>query len=172
MQVDIPIIAASDVCVITAAANQGVAADLMLAVRSVERGRPGKSVGNTDGTADFNEPGLNSKTIEDLKRKGWDVNRMLNDGCYAMNAASFWMRSKLLDVHMSDAPLLARAARYNSKTPQYNMQYQQRLERPLRTWACHLHHYWATPASQLFAVASEVMSEKELNTCKPNKNPY
>lgn len=172
MQGDVPIVQASDVCVITASVAQGVAPDLMLAVRSVERGQPGKSVSNTDGTVDFNEPGLNTRTVRDLANQGWDAGRMLNDGCYAMNAAAFWMRSKLLDVRMANTPLLARAARYNSKTPQYNIAYQQRLQSPLRTWACHLHHFWSTPADQLFAVASEVMSEKELNTCKPQQNPY
>lgn len=169
---DVPITQASDVCVITAATGQGVAPDLMLAVRSVERGKPGGSVANTNGTADFNEPGLNTKTVVALEGLGWDVQRMRNDGCYAMSAASYWMRGKLLDASHLDDSLLARAARYNSKTPQYNIAYQQRLQAPLRTWACHLHNYWKMPAEQLFATASNVMTEKELTTCKPKLNPY
>lgn len=169
---DMPISQASDVCVVTAAAAQGIAPDLMLAVRSIERGTPGKAVRNTNGSGDFNEPGLNTSTINILAAQGWDVSRLVNDGCYAMNAAAYWMRNKLLDAQQTDDPLLARAARYNSKTPQYNAAYQQRLQAPLRQWACHLHSYWKMPANQLFATASNVMTEKELTTCKPQQNPY
>lgn len=170
--VDVPITQASDICVIRAAAQYGVAPDLMLAVRSVERGAPGQSVRNTNATHDYNEPGLNTKTIEQLASQGWQTERMLNDGCYAMSAASFWMRIKLLDAQHANEPLLARAARYNSKTPVHNIAYQSRLQAPLRAWACHLHAYWNTPAAQLFATASNVITEKELTSCQPKQNPH
>lgn len=163
---------ASDVCVISAAQNHGVPADLMLAVRSIERGRPGGRVQNTNGTSDFNEPGINTRTLEALDRKGWEVDRLMNDGCYAMQAASYWMRIKLLDAVSSDEPLLARAARYHSRTFTYNIAYQGKLKTALRTWACHLSEHWKVSHTQLFALSSGVMSEKELTTCKPQLNPY
>lgn len=157
----------SDACVIVAAQEQGVPADLMLAVRSVERGTPGRYTRNTDGSLDFNEPGLNTRTVRQLAQEGWDVPKLLHDGCYAMQASAYWMRLKLLDVRGRPIPLLSRAARYNSATAHHNVNYQQVLLPRLRDWSCHLHHYWKVPAASLFAVASDVISENELSTCKP-----
>lgn len=157
----------SDACVIVAAQEQGVPADLMLAVRAVERGTPGKFTTNKDGSRDFNEPGLNTRTVKTLAEQGWDVTRLLNDGCYAMQASAYWMRLKLLDVRGRSISLLSRAARYNSATAHHNENYQQALLPHLRNWSCHLHHYWKFPAAALFAVASETVNEQELTSCKP-----
>lgn len=162
----------SDACVIVAAQEQGVPPDLMLAVRAVERGTPGKYVTNTDGSRDYNEPGLNTRTIYELSNKGWDVSKLIHDGCYAMAASAFWMRTKLLDVRGRDIPLLSRAARYNSATAHHNANYQAVLVTPLRDWACHLHQHWKMPAEALFAVASKVTTKEELTTCKPKSNLF
>ena len=162
----------SDACVIVAAHEQGVPPDLMLAVRTVERGTPGKYTTNKDGSRDFNEPGLNTRTVRDLSIRGWDVQRLLHDGCYAMGASAFWMRLKLLDVRGRDIPLLSRAARYNSATSHHNANYQAALVPPLRAWSCHLHHHWKVPAKALFSVASSVTTEQELTKCTPKTNLF
>jgi len=152
-----------------AAQRYDIAPDLLLAVRSVERGKPGKSVLNTNGTRDFNEPGLNTRTVHKLARQGWDEQRLLNDSCYAMHASAHWLRIKLLDGN-SGEPLLARAARYNSATPIYNVRYQGMLRGPLRDWSCHLHQRWKLPLTTLFAIASKVITENELRTCQPKRH--
>lgn len=171
MTVDLPPPAlSSDVCVIVAAKEEGVPVDLMLAVRSVERGTPGKFTTNTNGTRDFNEPGLNTGTIKELANQGWNVPLLIRDGCYGMRAASYWMRTKLLNVQGSSLPLLARAARYNSATKQHNENYQNVLVPKLADWSCHVYHHWKVPASALFAVASQVTTEEELKKCKPQRN--
>lgn len=162
----------SDACVIVAAQEQGVPPDLMLAVRSVERGTPGKYTTNTDGSRDHNEPGLNTRTVRDLRARGWDAERLLHDGCYAMSASAFWMRLKLLDVRGRDISLLSRAARYNSATSHHNANYQAVLVPALRDWSCYLHHHWKTPAQALFSVASNVTTEQELTKCNPKKNLF
>lgn len=167
MDVPPPPTFSSDACVITAAGEFGVAPDLMLAVRAVERGIPGGHVTNTDGSRDHNEPGLNTRTVRHLVANGWDQPRLLYDGCYAMKAAAFWMRIKLLDVRGGQIPLLSRAARYNSATPAHNANYQTALIQPLLDWSCHLHHFWKVPPAGLFAVASAITNEKELTECKP-----
>lgn len=162
----------SNACVIVAAQEQGVPPDLMLAVRTVERGTPGKYTTNTDGTRDYNEPGLNTRTLSELARRGWDVQRLIHDGCYAMGASAFWMRLKLLDVRARPIPLLSRAARYNSATHHHNANYQAVLVQPLLDWSCHLHHHWKMPAKALFTVASQVTTEQELKQCQPKKNLF
>ena len=168
MDVDInpPMFLSSDVCVIMAAQRYDIAPDLLLAVRSVERGKPGQSVLNTNGTRDYNEPGLNTHTVRKLARVGWDEQRLLNDSCYAMHASAHWMRIKLLDAKSNES-LLARAARYNSATPVHNIRYQGMLRGPLRDWSCQLHKRWKYPLDTLFAVASNVITENELKTCQP-----
>ena len=162
----------SDACVIVAAQRYGVAADLLLAVRSVERGAPHRATRNNDGTRDYNEPGLNSRTMNALVGLGWDPFLLEHDGCYAMKASAYWMSIKLLEVSNTSMPLLARAARYNSATPSYNVRYQGLLRESLRNWSCYLHRHWKLPSAALFAVASKVITENELNTCLPKTNPY
>jgi hypothetical protein len=159
----------SDVCVIRAADASGVPADLMFAVRSVERGMPAQAVRNTDGTEDHNEPGLNTKTLIELTyRYGWDMSRLKTDGCYAMYAGSFWMRQKLFGVRYRGISLLSKAARYNSATPGPNLEYQKRLVPHMVNWACYLHVFWRVDAEGLFAVASGVLKPEDLEQCKKN----
>ena len=156
----------SDVCVITAAKSYNVPPDLMLAVRSVERGVTGQSVGNTNGTRDHGEPGLNTETLQELDKRGWDTKRISYDGCYGMYAASYWMRTKLLEAKYKNQPLLSRAARYNSATPEHNQKYQARLAPFLQAWGCYLHVFWRIPAKGLFVIASGVLDEEDLSSCK------
>ena len=162
----------TDACVIAAAQQFSVGADLMLAIRSHERGRPGFANGNTDGSHDYNEPGLNTRTVIELISGGWIAQRLAYDGCYAMNASAYWMRARLLDQAGSHMPLLQRAARYHSKTLVYNIRYQEKIKQPMLDWACHLYHFWRIDAQGLFAVAANLVSERELQICQPRLNPY
>ena len=156
----------SDACVIRAAQHYGVAPDLMLAVRSLERGVPGQSVSNTDGSRDHNEPGLNTRTLQELERRGWDVDRLQFDGCYAMYAASYWMRQKLVSVADRDLPLMTKAARYNSATAEHNAAYQIKLKPYLADWGCYLHVFWKSPPKSLFSYASGVLNDDNMKLCK------
>ena len=156
----------SDMCVVSAATTYGVPADLMLAVRSVERGMPHQSVGNKDGSSDFNEPGLNSRTLDELvERWGWDGYRLRVDGCYAMYAATFWMQSKMKSGKQQ-VTLLSRAARYNSGTPTHNEDYQARLAPFIGQWACYLFVHWKSNPQELFVVQSGLLKSYDLdNQC-------
>lgn len=152
---------------IQAAQSFGVAPDLLFAVRAVERGTPGKSVANKDGSHDYNESGLNTRTIVELVNvHGWDRLRLVHDGCYAMHAAAFWMRQKLIGVRYRDQPLLSKAARYHSATPSLNIEYQRRLIPFMADWACYLHVYWRMEPAGLFAAASGVLEVKDFERCK------
>lgn len=152
----------SDACAISAAARYGIGADLLLAVRSVERGMPSQRVGNTDGSYDHNEPGLNTRTLYEMSLRGWDSYRLRVDGCYAMYAASAWMAQKFRESGGRDLSLLSRAARYNSATPSHNEAYQRKLAPYIGSWGCYLYVFWKQPPERLFVVAAGLMNEQEL----------
>lgn len=168
MVADLPISQgfSSDICVIRAAEHYGLPPDLMFAVRAVERGKPNSAVANKDGTHDFNEPGLNTRTLRELGPKGWDVYRLSYDGCYAMYAASYWMRKKLVEAASKPGSLLSKAARYHSATPRFNTAYQRRLAPFLANWGCYLHVYWKYDAQSLFVIQSGVLKSEDLLQCK------
>lgn len=157
----------TDVCVMAAAERFRLPADLLFAVRAVERGMPGHAVLNTNGTSDFNEPGLNTQTIKELERRGWDAQRLYVDGCYAMNASAFWMRIKLAEVAgRAELTLLQRVAGYNSRTPSHNAEYQRRLIPHILNWGCYLNVYWGYEPESLFGVHSGLIDREGFGRCK------
>lgn len=162
---DLPVVEgfSSDVCVIHAAKRFGVPADLMFAVRAVERGKPSESLANRDGTHDVNEPGLNTKTVRELVMKGWDRYRLVHDGCYSMYAAAYWMNYKWSTA--SGGTLLSKAARYHSATTSHNEGYQRKLIPFLANWGCYLHVYWRFLPDDLFVVQSGVLKKEDLQLC-------
>lgn len=165
---DLPVstVLSSDICVIHAAQHYGLPPDLMFAVRAVEGGKPYGAVANKDGSFDFNEPGLNTRTVRELTLSGWDAYRLASDGCYSMYAASFWMHSKLEQASKSSGTLLSKAARYHSGTPALNTNYQKLLAPFLANWGCYLHVYWKFDAVALFVVQSGVLKTEDLLQCK------
>lgn len=113
-------------CVIQAALRQGVPANVLLAVASVESGKNGQYVRNTNGTDDLGHFQLN--TIHFDTQAG--VFRRVNKidaawrGCYNAELAAWFLRQRL------DAPggdYWVKAANYHSATAEYNSIYRRKL---------------------------------------------
>lgn len=170
VQVDLPLQASSIECTINASVRQGVPPDLVLAIRSAEGGKAGMATRNSDGTFDYGEAAINTRKFPELTAQGYDPKRLVADGCYAMEA-----KASIVKAHLRsnfDASLLARAARYHSRSPVQNAAYQERLAPWLKAWGCALarNHQvdpqsaYGFPPSALFAVTAGLL-DPDLRNC-------
>ncbi|MBL8511935.1 MAG: hypothetical protein JNM52_09845, partial [Betaproteobacteria bacterium] len=96
--VDLPLSPSNVECAIQAAVRNGVPPDLVLALRAVEAGHAGTATRNDDGSYDFGEAAINSVKFPELAQKGYDPQRLVSDGCYAMDAKAFIVREHLVNA--------------------------------------------------------------------------
>ncbi|MCL2875021.1 MAG: transglycosylase SLT domain-containing protein [Betaproteobacteria bacterium] len=116
-------------CVIKAAQRQGVPANVLLAIASVEGGKNGQVVENKNGTYDLGHLQINSIHFTPNGRFGKlpitkeDVTWR---GCYNAELAA-WMLRQHLEEPDSRQDFWTRAANYHSHTPELNARYRQKL---------------------------------------------
>lgn len=116
-------------CVLDAARRQNVPANVLLAIASVEGGKNGQFVGNTNGSQDIGHFQINSIHFSRGGQFAESPSITRQDvawrGCY--NAAlAAWMVRKKIDENM-DQDYWTRVANYHSKTPKYNAIYRKKL---------------------------------------------
>lgn len=116
-------------CVIDAANQYEVPANILLAIASIENGKNGQFVKNSNGSYDLGhfqintihfkprgvfhgKPGLNPRTAAEY-------------GCYNAQLAAFLLRRALKSTVSKD--YWTRAAAYHSATPKYNAIYKRKL---------------------------------------------
>lgn len=116
-------------CVVEAARKQRVPANVLLAIASVEGGKNGQFVGNTNGSQDIGHFQINSVHFSQGGQFASSPSITQQDvawrGCY--NAAlAAWMVRKQLDDN-TDQDYWTRVANYHSRTPKYNSIYRKKL---------------------------------------------
>lgn len=119
---------ASIQCVIEAARRQGVPANIMLAIASVEGGKNGQRVRNTNGTYDIGHFQLNTMHFDEggmFTRVGIKAQDAAWRGCYNAELAA-WIVRKQLDKPGSQ-DYWVRVANYHSATPKFNAIYRSKL---------------------------------------------
>ncbi len=126
-------------CSLAAAQRFQVPANVVLAVASVENGRPGQWVPNTNGSFDLGAMQLNTAYIASLARFGIRPDHVLASGCYAYMLAAWRLHGHL--AHDEGDPW-RRVANYNSRTPIYNLRYQARLAPAAIAWRRWLEAYY------------------------------
>ena len=133
-------------CVITAAVRHGVPANVLLALASLEGGKNGQLVRNTNGSYDVGHFQIN--TIH-FGEKGV-FNHIRKDdaawrGCFNAEMAAWFLRQRL------DAPTggdyWARVATYHSATPKYNSIYRSKLIPLSARWGRWLQANYTTSTS-------------------------
>ena len=133
-------------CVIQAAMRHGVPANVLLALASVEGGKNGQLVRNTNGSYDVGHFQIN--TIH-FGEKGV-FNHIRKDdaawrGCFNAEMAAWFLRQRL------DAPTggdyWARVATYHSATPKYNSIYRSKLIPLSARWGRWLQANYTTSTS-------------------------
>lgn len=117
-------------CVIEASKRQKVPANVLLALASMESGKNGQFVKNTNGSLDIGHFQIN--TIH-FGARGHFKNLPITQkdvawrGCYNAELAAWLLAKSLNDPAASHQDFWTRAANYHSKTPKYNTIYKNKL---------------------------------------------
>lgn len=117
-------------CVIEAANKQGVPANVLLALASIEAGKNGQvSQQNKNGSVDLSHFQINTgnwdRGGEFAKYPEITKEAVLWRGCYNAELAAWLLRKRLDEPTGQD--FWTRAANYHSKTPQFNAVYRRKL---------------------------------------------
>jgi hypothetical protein len=122
-------------CVIQAAAQQSVPANVLLAIASIEGGKNGQVVRNTaNPTSDIGHFQINTATFRsELAPHGVNLHDVQWRGCYNAEIAAFLLRKRLNEPGQQD--FWTKAANYHSKTPKFNNIYRKKLVALSTEWA-------------------------------------
>ena len=127
-------------CVLVAAERQGVPANVLLAIASVENGRNGQAVQNTNGTLDIGHFQINTMHWDEngifWNKPGITREDVAWRGCFNAEVAAWMLRQHLEEKNGQD--YWTRAANYHSRTPRFNAIYRQRLIQFATSWAQYL----------------------------------
>lgn len=115
-------------CVVEAANKQGVPANILLAISSIESGKNGQLVKNKNGSVDIGHFQIN--TIHWGPNGVFTKHNIKKDdvrwrGCYNAELAAWLLRQSLDEKNRQD--FWVRAANYHSKTPSKNAVYRKKL---------------------------------------------
>ncbi|CND60848.1 transglycosylase SLT domain-containing protein [Yersinia enterocolitica] len=119
---------ASIECVIEASRRQGVPANILLSLASLESGKNGQRVTNTNGSVDIGHFQLNTINWKDGKFAGvLDIseNDVALRGCYNAELAAWILKSRINENNGQD--FWTRVANYHSKTKKFNDIYKAKL---------------------------------------------
>lgn len=114
-------------CVIQAAVRQGVPANVLLALASVEGGKNGQSVRNTNGTDDLGHFQINTMHFDTQAGVFRNVSKVdaAWRGCYNAELAAWFLRQRLEAPGSAD--YWVRVANYHSATAEFNAIYRRKL---------------------------------------------
>ncbi len=120
-------------CVLAAAHYQQVPANIMLAIISVEGGKNGQIVRNTNGTYDLGHMQINTATYKaEIAKYGISMHDIRYNGCKNVEAAAFLLAKRISeDKHK---PYFTRVCSYHSKTPFYNTRYCSKIVPLAKKW--------------------------------------
>ncbi|HDX2569693.1 muramidase [Pseudomonas aeruginosa] len=120
------------VCSVSAAAKYEIPANILLAIREKEGGKPGQWVKNTNGTYDVGELQFNTAYLGDLAKYGITAQDVAAAGCYPYDLAAWRLRGH---IRNDRGDLWTRAANYHSRTPSKNAIYRADLMAKADKWA-------------------------------------
>lgn len=121
-------------CVIAAAQRQNAPVDLLLAINSIERGKTGQFVGNTNGTQDIGAFQINSIHLPRALKYQATREDLATRGCYNAEFAAMLLSEALNHRLMQNKDIYTRAAGYHSWTPKHNAVYRKKLVKYLGEW--------------------------------------
>ena len=123
-------------CVIAAAQRQGVPANVLLGIASIEMGKNGDRLNNTNKSQDLGHFGINTihfQPGEPLAEAGIRPEDVATRGCYNAEVAAWLLRKKLNDQRGAGG-FWVWAANYHSVTPENNAIYRKKLIRYSEQW--------------------------------------
>lgn len=134
-------------CVIQAALRQGVPANVLLALASVEGGKNGQFVRNTNGTDDVGHFQLNTMHFDSQAGVFRHISKTdaAWRGCYNAELAAWFLRQRLESPSGGD--YWTRVANYHSATPKFNATYRGKLIPLAARWGRWLQANYQTTVS-------------------------
>jgi soluble lytic murein transglycosylase-like protein len=125
---------ASIACVINASNYQGVPANVLLAIGSMEGGKNGQAVRNKNGTYDLGHMQINTSTYKsEIAKYGIRMEDVRWDGCKNVEIAAYLLKKRLSENNGQD--FWTKVANYHSKTPMYNSRYKDKIQPLAHKWA-------------------------------------
>lgn len=121
-------------CVQKAAADHNVPFVLLLGVNSIERGKTGQNVGNSNGSLDTGAFQINSIHFARASRLNASHGDLASRGCYNAQFAAMLLSEALNQRSKQHLDLFTRAAGYHSWTPKHNAVYRKKLEKYTAQW--------------------------------------
>jgi hypothetical protein len=120
-------------CVVQAASFQGIPPAVLLAIGSMENGKNGQAVVNTNGTYDLGHMQINTSTYKyEIAKYGVSMEEVRWNGCRNVEVAAYLLKKRLKENPHQD--FWTRVANYHSKTPVYNMRYKSKLVPLAQRW--------------------------------------
>lgn len=152
-------------CVVEAAMEYNVPANVLLALAEKEGGKPGQWVRNTNGTYDVGPMQFNSAYLKELMPHGIFESDVAAEGCYPYHLAAWRIRDH---IRNDKGDLWTRVANYHSRTPSVNAVYRADLIIKAARWAEWVDIHYVTyevnmeelSASLQFILNGKVISEK------------
>lgn len=120
-------------CVVHAANYQGIPPAVLLAIGSMENGKNGQAVENTNGTFDLGHMQINTSTYKyEIARYGISMDDVRWNGCKNVEVAAYLLKKRLSENPNQD--FWTRVANYHSKTPVHNLRYKTKLMPLAQRW--------------------------------------
>lgn len=139
-------------CVLNAAIQRNVPANVLLAIEQIEGGSLGLAKPNKNGTLDFGPWQINSTHLKELSDYGVpkEVSKyyLMHDGCYGAEYAAYRLQKCFADPDLQGKGFWTRAACYHSKTPKYNLIYQGKLRPLSEKWGAWLSQHFTVKEIQ------------------------
>ncbi len=126
-------------CSVQASQKYNLDPIILLAVASVENGKPGQWVKNKNGTHDVGAMQLNTAYISTLKKYGITAQDVARPGCYSYYIAAWRIKKHI--VYDKQGDIWTRVSNYHSYTPKFNRIYRQKILAQAEKWKIKLSNY-------------------------------
>lgn len=140
-------------CLIEAAIEYNVPANILLAIAEKEGGKPGQWVRNTNGTYDVGPMQFNSAYLKELMSHGVFESDVAAYGCYPYQLAAWRIRDH---IYNDQGDLWTRAANYHSRTPTVNAVYRADLMTKAERWSDWVEQHYITYEVNLDGLAASM----------------
>ncbi len=121
-------------CVMRIAQHHEVPTNILLAIASVEGGKNGIAMRNTNGTYDLGHMQINTSTYDkEIKKYGISREELQWNGCKNVDIAAYLIKKRISERSKQD--FWTKVANYHSRTPFFNAIYKDKVQRYAHEWA-------------------------------------
>ena len=122
-------------CVKIESQNRGIPLAVALAINSVERGKTGQAVQNTNNTQDLGAFQINSIHLPMIASKfGGTRADLMQKGCFNAHVAMYLLSQAINQPNKQHLDYYTRVSGYHSWTPHINAQYRRKLVTYVQQW--------------------------------------